>query len=87
MATLTYKAKDYQDREELDRDIVLAHGQTTDAKDAKITGTVEELLALRLSHGTFVWGVRAEASNYKELNYPKVERGAKYPTKLNGRLV
>lgn len=83
--TTVLQAKDFPSRDALEKYVEVNFNKTTETKDATIEGTGEELLALNLSHGETVWGVVASSKDYQpEVNVPKVERGEKFPTKLNG---
>ncbi len=83
--TTTLLAKDFSSRDALEKYVEQNFEKTTTTKDAIVEGTDEELLALNLSHGDMVWGVVASSKDYKpKVNLPKVERGEKYPSKLNG---
>lgn len=84
MATIL-KPKDFLDRESLETHIVSTYGSTVDKKDVILKGTTEELSKLFLSHGDSVWGVLVTASDYQDKpETPRVERGADYPSQLNG---
>jgi hypothetical protein len=80
----TYEATNFSNRKALEESIVSASGRTVDKKDAQITGSVVELKELRLSHGQTIWGVQVVASDYQVNNNPRVKRGKRLPTKLNG---
>jgi hypothetical protein len=84
---MIYKAKDFRTREAINSQIISDSGKTVDVKDGKITGTKEELLELELSHGQSIWGVVAEEKDYQVVNNPKVNRGKRFDTKINGQKV
>ena len=88
MATITLNAVDFASREALELSISQQFGATPEAKDVIIDGTREELLKLNLSHGDSVWGVIAQASDYQEeIIPPRVDRGAEFPSMLNGIII
>lgn len=79
------KAKDFPSRDALEKYIEDNFDKTPEPKDVTIEGTDGELLVLNLSHGDSIWGVVSLSKNYKpQVNVPKVERGEKHPSKLNG---
>jgi len=79
------KATDHSTREALENAIIQTYGKTPDLKEVTISGKSEELLKLNLSHGDSVWGVVAEATDYKPKEKTlKVNRGKRYPSTLNG---
>ena len=80
-----YKAKDYETRKALEAQVISDSGKTVEKKDAKITGTMLQLKELGLSHSQSIWGVVAEETNYKVINNPKVKRGNRTRTKINGQ--
>lgn len=80
----TYQAKDFTSRELLDQQVASDLGKTPEKKDAKITGTTDELRALFLSHGQSVWGVEVEAVDFiPEEVTPRINRGTIYKSNLN----
>lgn len=82
---VTLLAKDFASRDDIEKHIELNFGKTSEPKDVTIDGTDGELLTLNLSHGDTIWGVKATSKDYKPtVNLPKVERGERYPSKLNG---
>lgn len=81
---ITYQAKDFNNRENLEKIIITNLGKTTEKKDATITGTTNELLQLQLSHGQVVWGVAVKATDF--VSSPVVDipfRGKKFKSSLN----
>lgn len=82
-----YKVKDFGSREALIDTVISDHGKTMDKKDAVISGTINQLAEFRLSHNQNVWGVVVQATNYKVNNNPKVKRGNKVRSKLNGQTI
>jgi len=79
-----YKAKDFANRDELEKQIALDLGKTTNKKDAIIVGTTEELKAVNLGHGQSVWGINTEASDFKKVvKVKKPERGPRYESAVN----
>lgn len=85
MKATVLNAKDFPSRDALEKYIESNFNKTTAPKDVTIDGTDAELLTLNLSHGDSVWGINAVSKDYKpQVNLPKVERGERYPSKLNG---
>jgi hypothetical protein len=85
-----YKAKDFNTRKALDTQVITDFGKTVDVKDAKITGTIQELKELGLEQNQNIWGVKVMASNYKVINNPKVKRGIRgkrVASKINGQKI
>ncbi len=77
-----YKAKDFNTRTALEKQIVSDYGRTVDKKDDTISGTTKQLHELQLEHGNVIWGVKVVASDYKLKNIKKVNRGKKFPSKV-----
>ena len=86
----TYKAQEFNTRKALEDQIISDFGKTVDVKDAEISGTIEQLKLLGLSHGKMMWGVVVKEKNYKVNNTPKVKRGIRgkrFPSKINGQVI
>ena len=78
-------AKDFTNREELEEEISLLSGKTTETKpEFVIEGTVEELEKHQLAHGKRVWGIKCQATNpqTKEV-FEKPHRGEKFISGIN----
>ena len=83
----TYKVKDFGSRDALIETVINDHGKTMDKKEAVISGTINQLAEFRLSHNQIVWGVVVQATNYQVNNNPKVKRGKRVRSKLNGKSI
>lgn len=82
------KAADFNLRADLEVFVVGKYGRTTNTKDDVITGTEIDLKKLQLSHGQSVWGVPAEAIDFKpEKKFTRPNRGKLFDSKLNGKTV
>lgn len=82
---MKYKAKNFQSREDLEKEIVNKHSKTTDKKNDTITGTELECRKLHLSHGQVVWGVEVVVSDFTppEIILNKIQRGPKFKSSIN----
>lgn len=81
---IIFKASDFNSREALENGVITKLGKTAEKKDAKITGTVSELLQLQLSQGQSVWGVVVEAEDFiPEPAVEKPQRGPVFKSSLN----
>ncbi len=77
------QARNYADREALE---VAISDKTTEPKTETITGTVEELRALRLEHGMVVWGMAVVATDYvAPVKHEKPRRGELHVFGMNKR--
>lgn len=77
------QARDYANREALE---VAITEKTTEPKVETITGTVEELAALRLEHGMSVWGMAVVATDYvAPERHEKPQRGELHVFSMNLR--
>lgn len=76
-----YVASEYADRDALE---VAISDKTTEPKEDTITGTLEELRALRLEHGMVVWGIAVVASDYAApVKHAKPQRGELHKFGIN----
>lgn len=81
-----FEATNFNTREALENAIIEQHGKTTNPKEDTISGTLDELKKLNLSHGTSIWGVRAVATDYTEpVTTKRPNRGKIFDSKLNGK--
>ena len=81
----TYQAKDFANRDTLEAAVSNDLGQTTDTKDAVISGTAAELRRLFLNHGQRIWGVPVRQEEYVEppVATTRPQRGALFKSSIN----
>ena len=79
------KAKDYNNRSELENAIRNTYGLTITKKDVQLKGTRAELKKLRLSNKNLFWGIVCVESNPVKKNFPKKrpQRGKKHKSGIN----
>lgn len=78
MAKLVIEAKDFSNREALEQYLATVTDLTTETKaDIRITGSVDELRKLNLSHGKKCWGVAVGAPDAptKKPTFDRLDRG------------
>lgn len=80
-------AKDFKNREHLETHVSTLDMNSVLIEDRVITGTMEELKVLHLSHGQTVYDMRVIASDYQVSNATPQKKRGEGISRLDGRAI
>lgn len=80
-------ASNFAYRVELDRHVQTLAVENLAIEERIISGTIEELKKLSLSHGQSVYGMRVVASNYKVSNVTPFQKRGEAVSRIDGRAI